>query len=124
MVLNPNSVQVNKYEEPKYVAHVADSKKAVDTILLLMEQFETLTDVFVITSGLNTRQVKSIVDEIKKKVKEKTGRHPISSEGLDSFTWVLLDYGDFVVHVFEKYTREIYGLEKLWLDAPRIEWQS
>ncbi len=87
-----------------------------------MGQLLGLTDAFVITSGRNTRQVKTIVDEVERLVKESSGWGPISVEGLDDARWVLMDYGDFLVHVFLDEAREFYDLEHLWADAPRMAW--
>jgi ribosome-associated protein len=79
--------------------------------------------VFVITSGTNTRQVRTICDEIEAAVKADGGDAPRRIEGLDAASWVLMDYGDVVVHVFLDETREYYSLERLWTDAPRIAWE-
>jgi ribosome-associated protein len=81
-----------------------------------------LTDAFVITSGRNSRQVKTIVDEVERQVGEMHGRKPVRVEGLADARWVLMDYGDFLVHVFLDEAREFYDLEHLWADAPRIAW--
>ena len=81
-----------------------------------------LTDAFVITSGRNARQVKTIVDEVERQVKAAAGRKPVRVEGLDDARWVLMDYGDFLVHVFLDEAREFYDLEHLWADAPRVAW--
>jgi len=74
----------------------------------------------VITSGRNVRQVKTIAEEIEKKLKDEGHPGPVRTEGLLDASWVLLDYGDFVVHVFLHAAREHYDLEGLWNDAPRI----
>ena len=79
---------------------------------------------FVITSGRNVRQVKTIADEIEKKLKEEGHPGPLRTEGLQDAKWVLLDYGDFVCHIFLEETREFYNLDRLWADAPTVEWQS
>lgn len=105
-------------------AKAADAKKAIDTVIMLMEGLLDITDVFVITSGSNSKQVQAIVDEIEKKVKEFFGKKPEFIEGYREAQWVLIDYGDFVVHVFDEPTRELYSLERLWLDAPRIDLES
>jgi ribosome-associated protein len=81
-----------------------------------------LTDAFVITSGHNSRQVKTIVDEVERQVGEMHDRKPVRVEGLADARWVLMDYGDFLVHVFLDEAREFYDLEHLWADAPRIAW--
>lgn len=83
-----------------------------------------ITDVFVITSATNVRQVRTIAEEVERKLKEEGAAAPAQVEGLRDASWVLLDYGDFVLHVFLRETRAYYDLERLWADAPRIEWQE
>jgi ribosome-associated protein len=78
----------------------------------------------VITSAPNTRLVRTIVDEVERRLHEAADVKPRAVEGLADASWVLLDYGDVVVHVFLTETREFYGLERLWADAPRIEWED
>jgi ribosome-associated protein len=109
-------------EESLVAARAADSKSGEDTAILAMGELLGLTDAFVITSGHNTRQVKTIVDEVEQQVKEASGRGPIRVEGLADARWVLMDYGDFLVHVFLDEAREFYDLEHLWTDAPRMPW--
>jgi ribosome-associated protein len=103
-------------------ARAADSKKGSDIIVLDVGDIIGIVDSFVITSAPNTRLVRTIIDEIEKQVFDATGIKPRSVEGLDDLSWVLLDYGDVVVHVFLEETREFYGLERLWADAARVEW--
>ncbi len=81
-----------------------------------------ITGIFVITSAGNNRLVKALVDDIEAKVKESGGPSPRRVEGLDRHEWVLIDYGDVVVHVFLDETRRFYELERLWSDVPRIAW--
>ena len=76
-----------------------------------------------ISDGANPRQVRTIVEEVEKKVKETGGPAPLRIEGLDDARWVLMDYGDFVVHVFLHEVREFYDLERLWGDAPVWDWE-
>ena len=83
-----------------------------------------IVDAFVITHASNPRLVRAIVDEVKEQLLEHAGVKPRSVEGLDDMSWVLLDYGDLIVHVFLAETREFYGLERLWTDAPRIVWKG
>jgi ribosome-associated protein len=104
-------------------ARAADDKKAEDTIVLDVGDIIGITEAFVITSGTNTRQVRTICDEIEAALKREGGGAPRNTEGLDDASWVLLDYGDLVVHVFLAETREYYALERLWTDAPRIAWE-
>lgn len=82
----------------------------------------SITELFVIASGSNRPQVRTIVEEIEKVLKAQARVAPLSVEGLDDFAWVLMDYGDFVVHVFLDDTRSYYDLDRLWADAPTVEW--
>lgn len=109
-------------EECMVAARAADAKSGQDTAILAMGELLGLTDAFVITSGRNARQVRTIVDEVERRVKESGGRPPMRVEGLDDARWVLMDYGDFLVHVFLDEARQFYDLEHLWVDAPRIAW--
>lgn len=83
-----------------------------------------ITDYFVIASGRNDRQVRAIVDEVTRKVREVRGVPPRQVEGLQAAEWVLVDYGDFVVHVFNPEARQYYALERLWSFAPRVSWEA
>ena len=105
-------------------AAAASAKKGEDIIALDVGDILSITDAFVITSATNTRQVRTIVDEIEKAMKEHASVPPTSVEGLDDATWVLLDYGNIVVHVFLDETRAYYELERLWADAPGIDWEQ
>ena len=116
------SAPIDPAELARTAARAADDKKATDTVVLLVGEIIAITDAFVITTGSNTRQVRTIVDEIEKQLREDHGVRPRAVEGLEDATWVLVDYGDIVVHVFLDETREYYGLERLWADAPRLEW--
>ena len=109
-------------EESLVAARAAEAKSGEDTAVLAMGELLGLTDAFVITSGRNSRQVKTIVDEVERQVGEMHGRKPVRVEGLADARWVLMDYGDFLVHVFLDEAREFYDLEHLWADAPRIAW--
>lgn len=105
-------------------AAAADEKLGRDTVVLAMSDLIGVVDAFVVTSGRNARQVCTMVEEIERRVKEGGGRSPASVEGLRDGTWVLMDYGDFVVHVFLEETRDFYDLEHLWSAAPRVAWQG
>lgn len=105
-------------------AGAADEKLGSDTVVLAMEDAIGVVDAFVVTSGRNVRQVKSLVEEVERKVKEHEGRAPVSVEGLRDASWVLMDYGDFVVHVFLEEVRAFYDLEHLWISAPRVRWRE
>ena len=101
-------------------ARAASSKLGQGTVVLDVEKLLGLTDAFVITSGANPRQVRTICDEVERQLKLDGNGSPLWVEGLDDARWALLDYGDFVVHVFTIAAREHYDLEGLWNDAPRV----
>jgi ribosome-associated protein len=103
-------------------ARAASAKKAENTVVLDVSGVLSITDAFVITSGNNRRQVQTIAEEVEAQVKAIAGPSPIRVEGLTDAQWVLLDYGDFVVHVFLDEVRRYYDLERLWADAPVLEW--
>ena len=103
-------------------ARAADSKLGEKTVILSVGDALGITEAFVITSGGNARQVRTIADEVELQLKKAKGRAPIRIEGLDDARWVLMDYGDFLVHVFVDEAREFYDLEHLWADAPRLAW--
>lgn len=102
-------------------ADAASSKTSDPTVVLDVGDLLGITDHFVITSGSNLRQVRTIAEEIELRVKEQGGGSPRYVEGLNDARWVLLDYGQFVVHVFLEEARQYYDLERLWADAPRVE---
>jgi ribosome-associated protein len=104
-------------------AEAADAKSGNETVMLAMTELFGVVDAFVITSATNTRHVRTLVDEIEKEVKDVHGIAPIRVEGLADATWVLMDYGDFIAHVFLQETREYYDLEHLWSGAPRVSWR-
>jgi ribosome-associated protein len=103
-------------------ARAADDKKSEGTVILEVGKILAITDFFVITSAANRRQVRTVADEIEKQVKASGGPSPLRVEGRDDLTWVLIDYGDLVVHIFDPATRAFYDLERLWRDVPHLEW--
>ncbi|MFM8236641.1 MAG: ribosome silencing factor [Actinomycetota bacterium] len=105
-------------------ARAADSKKAEEILVLDVGEVLGIVGTFVIAGASNARLVRAIVEEIEDRLREDLGRKPRSVEGLSDASWVLLDYGDLVVHVFLAETREFYGLERLWSDVPRLEWEG
>lgn len=105
-------------------AAAADEKLGQDTVVLDMEELLGVVDAFVITSGRNVRQVRTLVEEIERRVKASEGRSPHQVEGLGDAGWVLMDYGDVVVHVFLEEVRAFYDLEHLWSAAPRVQWRA
>lgn len=101
-------------------ARAAASKTDEEVVVMDMAEVSAFTDVFIIASARNTRQVKAIVDEVERGVMADSNVSPIRIEGLDDCTWVLMDYGDMIVHIFNGEARAFYDLEGLWGDAPRL----
>lgn len=103
-------------------ARAAADSQASDVVVLDVGPVLAITGWFVICDGSNPRHVKTLVDSIEHAVHERHGVRPLQVEGLDSRSWVLVDYGDFVVHVFGPDARSYYQLERLWSDVARVEW--
>jgi ribosome-associated protein len=97
----------------------AAEKKAFDIVALDLREIASFTEYFVIVSGGNQRQAQAISDEIEEQLR-KEGVRPVRIEGFQTAEWILLDFGDFVVHVFDKDARGFYDLERLWRDAGRV----
>ena len=106
----------------RLAAQAAASKTEEQTVLLDVGDVLAITNYFVITGGRNARQVRTVAEEVEAQVALDGGPRPLRVEGLDSLRWVLLDYGDFVVHVLLDEARAYYELERLWSDVPRVEW--
>jgi ribosome-associated protein len=96
------------------------AKSGDDPAVLEVGEIISIIDCFVLVSASNTRQVRTIVDEVERQLAEHDGSRPIGVEGRDDASWVLLDYGDIVVHVFLAETRDFYDLDRLWADAPKV----
>jgi ribosome-associated protein len=105
-------------------ARAAWAKGGEDTIVLSVGPVLAITDAFVITSGTNPRQVRTIAEEVEEQVKRAGATTPLRIEGLDDARWVLMDYGDFVVHIMHDEARDFYRLERLWSDAEVWPWQD
>ena len=104
-------------------ARAADDKLGNETVVIAVGELLAITDHFVITNGSNRRQVKAITEAVEEHLSAVGGPKPVRIEGLDELDWVLMDYGEFVVHVFDSDTRSVYDLERLWGDCPTVEWQ-
>ena len=107
-------------DEVRLAIECAEEKKALDTVVLDLRGITSFTEFFIITSGTNQRQVQAIADEIIEQLKKRTKIKAIRVEGYDGAEWVLLDYGDFIVHIFNEKSRTFYDLERLWRDAKRV----
>jgi ribosome-associated protein len=109
---------------PLEAAAAASAKKAERIVILDVSKQLVITDHFVICSGNTDRQVKTIADEVERQLLEKHRVKPYRREGEREGTWILLDYVDFVVHVFRKEERDYYELERLWSDAEKIPFEE
>jgi ribosome-associated protein len=115
MKKNPLTRQISE------AIHACQDKKAEEiTILELEKGSGAFTDYFVVCSGTNPRQVQAIADEVELRLK-KAGQYPAHTEGYKQAEWILLDYVDFVVHVFSENARKFYDLERLWKSARKME---
>ncbi len=118
----PAVVAIDDVDVAKAAARSAADKLAADTVIIDVGDVIAITGYFVITSGASRRQVRAIVDEVEVGVIAAGGPKPIRVEGIDHYEWVLMDFGDVVVHVFAEEQREYYQLERLWSDRPRVPW--
>jgi len=107
----------------KVAAQAADEKQAIDVTVLDVGEILAITDLFVVASAGNKRQVRTICDAITDAVRRETGRSPLSSEGVTEQQWILIDYGSVVIHVFDDETRRFYEIERLYRDVPAVSWR-
>ncbi|MDH3260739.1 MAG: ribosome silencing factor [Acidimicrobiia bacterium] len=105
------------------MARVIGEKKGMDIVLLDVSELLWITDVFIIASGTSRPHVQSLAEDVELKLKS-ADRRPLRVEGKQEGKWVLLDYGEVVIHIFQPETRDFYGLERLWGDAPRLTWET
>jgi ribosome-associated protein len=110
-------------EHARLCARIAHDNKAKDILLLDLREATPIVDYFVIATAISRRQSHSIGSEIDQEMKHR-GERKLGIEGSEEGRWVLIDYGDFVVHVFSEEAREYYALEEIWGDAPHLDWQE
>ncbi|HXG95181.1 MAG TPA: ribosome silencing factor, partial [Blastocatellia bacterium] len=101
-------------------ARAASDRKATEIVALDLREVASFTEFFLICTGANPRQVQAISDAVEEGLR-KRGKRPLHTEGYSNAEWILLDYGDFIVHVFGSASRRFYDLERLWRDAKRVE---
>ncbi|MBP0982075.1 MAG: ribosome silencing factor [Oscillospiraceae bacterium] len=109
-------------DKAKKVAQLIDNKKGEDVRVLHIGTLTTIGDYFVVATGNSTTQVKAFADEVDEKMSAE-GLEPKRIEGYNTASWILMDYDDVIVHLFLRETREFYALERLWGDAPEIDWE-
>jgi ribosome-associated protein len=110
----------NSKEKAFLCAHALLDRKVIDLVILEVKDLSSFTDYFLICSGNSDRQVQAVAAHVEERLSQE-GLHPLGMEGKREGRWVLLDYGDVVVHVFYHPVREFYDLERLWSEAPRLE---
>ena len=108
----------------RVIAGIADAEHGSDVLVLEVGDVLGVTEYFVIVSASNRRLVRTLVDEIEVQTRQHTGRSPLRSEGVRENQWVLVDYGDVVVHVFLAEVREFYEIERLYTDVPKVDWSD
>ncbi len=114
--------QMSSREKAILCAREALRYKALDLVLLDISRFSSLADYFIICSGKSSRQVQGIADNMERGLKAR-GIKPLGSEGKREGHWVLMDYGDVIIHIFYQPVRSFYDLESLWSEASRVEWE-
>lgn len=107
-------------EKAKKIVKILDDKKGDDIKTLKVENLTVITDYFIVVTATSSTHVKALADEVEFKMKQE-GVNPYSIEGYNSAQWVLLDYGDVIVHVFYPEARGFYDLERLWADAAEVD---
>ena len=126
---NTSDIQVPNYDVSSKdfaieIARIADDKKADEVLVLHVGEVLGITEYFVLSGASNPRLVGAIADEVTSQMRERYGRSHIRTEGIREQMWVLVDYGDVVVHVFAEETRRFYEIERLYKDVPKVEWQE
>lgn len=106
-------------DRAKQIAKLLDNKLALDVKVLHIGTLTTIGDYFVVATGNSTTQVKALADEVDR-VMSAEGIEPKRIEGYQTATWILMDYQEVIIHIFQKETREFYSLERLWGDAPEV----
>jgi ribosome-associated protein len=108
----------------RVIAGIADAEHGSDVLVLEVGDVLGVTEYFVIVSASNRRLVRTLVDEVEVQTRQQTGRSPLRREGVRENQWVLVDYGDVVVHVFLAEVREFYEIERLYTDVPKVDWSD
>ncbi|MDL2273552.1 ribosome silencing factor [Oscillospiraceae bacterium OttesenSCG-928-G22] len=103
------------------ILKILDDKKVQDLSALDIGALTVLSDFFVVCTGTSDRHVRTLADAVSKELKDRFDIYPHHIEGYESLTWVLLDYNGVVVHIFQQETRELYNIERLWSDAPKLD---
>jgi ribosome-associated protein len=116
----PIDAQTDDLGKLMTAARAAAERKAIDMVAIDIRKVAAFAEFFLVCSGTSTRQVQAIADEVMEKMREERDARPLHTEGYETATWILLDYGDLIVHVFTDESRQFYQLERLWRDADRV----
>jgi ribosome-associated protein len=119
MNAEPITTLTDTVQRVREAVSAADDRKAVDLKVLRLQEVTDFTDYFLLCSGTSERQVQAIADAVQERLREARVR-PLHVEGYNRAQWVLIDYGDLVVHIFQEEPRRFYSLERLWGDAPDV----
>jgi ribosome-associated protein len=119
-----SAIDVQPLQLARTAARAIDDKKGEDIVIFAVGDVLAITEYFVISSASNRRLVRTLVEGVEEDVRTRFGRSPLRVEGLAETQWVLMDYGDIVVHVFSDEMRAYYEIERLYRDVPKIEWQE
>lgn len=112
--------QADDLEKLMIAARAASARKALEMVAIDIRKIASFAEYFLICAGSSTRQVQAIADEVMEKMRDERDSRPLHTEGYEAATWILLDYGDLIVHIFAEDSRQFYQLERLWRDADRI----
>jgi ribosome-associated protein len=120
----PTPTEIEPLTVALVAARSADEKHGAGIVVLQVGDVLAITEYFVIVSASNRRLVRTLVDDIEDGVRQRTGRSPRRTEGAGEQQWVLIDYGDVVIHVFLDEIREFYDIERLYRDVPAVAWDG
>lgn len=122
--MESTSLKTNAETVAIVAARAADDKQGSNILVLNVGDVLAITEMFVVVSASNSRQLRTIANEVTAKIREESDRPLLRSEGMAEQQWVLLDYGDVVVHIFSEDIREFYEIERLYQDVPVVNWQA
>ena len=122
--MESTSLKTNAETVAIVAARAADDKQGSNILVLNVGDVLAITEMFVVVSARNSRQLRTIANEVTAKIREESDRPLLRSEGMAEQQWVLLDYGDVVVHIFSEDIREFYEIERLYQDVPVVDWQA
>ena len=122
--MESTSLKTNAETVAIVAARAADDKQGSSILVLNVGDVLAITEMFVVVSASNSRQLRTIANEVTAKIREESDRPLLRSEGMAEQQWVLLDYGDVVVHIFSEDIREFYEIERLYQDVPVVDWQA